>query len=138
MRDVNWQDKLPPNVTAVMLGAGAWYNNLDGHDVHTYYSIASYIETLALLGPIARKVKQIHGAEVFWVGMPPVIIRPEDIASKGTSFYFKYEWSSYTEKNRLAKEILEPFGVHYIDVDMLTRYRKEHDWSVTVDGQHWW
>ena len=138
LRDVNWQDKLPPNVTAVMLGAGAWYNNVKGDEVHTYYSIASYTEMLTMLGPIASTVKQIHGAEVFWVGLPPAIIRSEDIANKSTSFYYKYEWSSYTEKNRLAKEILEPFGVHYIDVDMLTRYRKEHDWSVTVDGQHWW
>lgn len=49
-----------------------------------------------------------------------------------------YEWVYYSEKDAVAKAILEPYGVIFIDNNKLTKPRKVHDPSIAADSIHWW
>ena len=77
---------------------------------------------------------EIHGIDVFWIGLPP---HNQDIKTAVAEDY-GYEWLLFDEKDRIAKSILEPYGVTFIEQGSLLKRRKKLDPSISPDGLHWW
>ena len=128
----SWHNRLPSSpLSAVVLSSGAWYNTFKG----IINSTATYIEMLHKVGPILRSINKVRSAEVFWVGLPPIVIHP---GHDNETRAYMYEWIAYADKDRIAKEILQAYGVNFIDTDRLTRYRKFIDLNTSADGMHWW
>lgn len=125
-----WHHKLPNATTALIIGSGAWYNSFKG----IINSTVTYTETLSVLGPILQDLKRTRNIETFWQGLPPHNMN----LSTANSSMWGYEWIYYPEKDALAKSILEPYGVVFIDTDKLTKERKARDPLVAADGLHWW
>lgn len=127
----SWHNKIAQhNVTALVISTGVWYNIFQG----LMNSTDTYIETLTTIGPIFQKLLQIHGIDVFWIGLPP---HNQDIKTAVAEDY-GYEWLLFDEKDRIAKSILEPYGVTFIEPGSLLKRRKKLDPSISPDGLHWW
>ena len=97
-------------------------------------STASYIETLQTIGPIFKRLRDERDIEVFWVGLPPHGLN----LSVVNASTFGYEWIYYEHKDSIAKQILRPYGVTFVDVNALVKARKLVDENVAADGIHWW
>jgi hypothetical protein len=118
------------NVSALIVGNGAWYNSFQG----IINSTSTYIETLQTTGPILQYLRERHGTHVLWLGLVP----PNVDVTKMNETDYGYEWIHFEEKDALAKSILEPYGVTFIDTNMLLKSRKKLDPWVSADGMHWW
>ena len=126
----SWHNRIRNmNITAVVVGSGAWYNTFQG----IMNSTATYIETLQTFGPIFQNLQQ-HGTQIYWIGLPPHLV---DITTMNETMY-GYEWIHFEQKDNLARNILEPYGVSFIDTAHLLKTRKIHDHNCTADGLHWW
>lgn len=125
-----WHHRLPTDTTAIIIGSGAWYNLYKGIMNSTF----TYAETLHALGPVFLHLQKTRGIDTFWHGLPPHNI---NISVQNSSDY-GYEWIFFTEKDYIAKTILEPYGVTFLDTDRLTKARKARDPWVAADGLHWW
>jgi hypothetical protein len=122
-----WLNKLPVSeVSALVLGTGAWYNFFHG----LINSTATYIETLQQLGPILLDLQTQRGIRVFWLGLPPRIVEGYSLV--------EMEWKHFEEKDSLAKQVLGAFNVTFIDTSTLIRQRIVADPSISADGLHWW
>jgi hypothetical protein len=118
------------NVSALVVGNGAWYNSFQG----IINSTSTYIETLQTTGPILKNLHEQYGMHIFWLGLVP----PNVDVTKMNETDYGYEWIHFEEKDALAKSILEPYGVTFIDTNMLLKTRKKLDPWVSADGMHWW
>lgn len=126
-----WHHKLPVQDTAaIVMGSGAWYNAFKG----VINSTETYAETLRAVGPILQDLKSTRDIDVFWVGLPPHIF---NTTTTNQSTY-GYEWIFFSDKDAIAKSILTPFGVTFVDTSVLTKPRKMKDPYVAADGIHWW
>ena len=126
-----WHRKLPKEDTlGLVINSGAWYNSFKG----VMNSTATYAETLHTVGPILQNLREMRNIEVFWVGLPPHIF---DLTTTNSSTY-GYEWIYYGEKDKVAKDILSPYGVTFVNTDVLTKPRKLRDPFIAADGIHWW
>ena len=86
------------------------------------------------LGPVFQSLKINHSIEVFWLGLPPHNV---DLTKMNETDY-GYEWIHFEEKNAIAKSVLEPYGVTFIDTHALLERRKRLDPRISADGLHWW
>mmetsp|Transcript_2182 Transcript_2182/g.3429 ORF Transcript_2182/g.3429 Transcript_2182/m.3429 type:complete len:363 (+) Transcript_2182:94-1182(+) len=125
----SWYNRLPnENVSTLIIGAGSWYNAFKG----LINSTKTYEEMLHKMGNVFQRLRRERGTEVFWVGLPPVSLN-----GNLSSSLFSFEWKFFRDKNVMAKRILEPMGVHYIDTMGLTSERKRVDPAVSADAVHW-
>lgn len=132
LEDANaWHHKLPQqDFSALIIGSGAWYNTFKG----IMNSTSTYMETLHAIGPIFQHLKTTRAIEIFWVGLPPHIF---NLTTTNASTY-GYEWIYFEHKDAIAKDILTPYGVTFIDTNVLTKPRKLRDPFIAADGMHWW
>ena len=121
-----WPLKVLHNTSALILGAGAWYN--------AYRSLINassvYNDTLQKIGPFLGKLKKERGINVFWLDLPPManqsLIHPD------------FGWQQFLQYNQAARFFLEPFGVIYLDTSSATRIRKYKDPNITDSSfLHW-
>lgn len=117
-------------VSALVVGSGAWYNMYQG----LMDSATEYNATMYIMGPLFQRLKQDHGIEVFWLGLPPHNV---DVNTMNVTDY-GYEWAHFEEKNAIAKHALKAFGVTFIDTHELLHRRKRIDPRISPDGLHWW
>ncbi|KAJ1434294.1 hypothetical protein B484DRAFT_429254 [Ochromonadaceae sp. CCMP2298] len=123
----SWHNRLPANVTSLIIGAGAWYNSFQG----LLNSSSTYEEMLLRVGPLLGRLRE-RDIEVFWVGLPPST--PSTSSRLGGDLY---DWRLFRDKDSMAERLLTPHGVTFIDVAVLTAARKAVDPSVSADGLHW-
>jgi len=125
-----WHHKLPKeDIGALVIGSGAWYNSFQG----IMNSTSTYMETLHAIGPILHDLNAKRGIEIFWVGLPP---HNFNLTTANASMY-GYEWIYFEQKDAIAKHILTPYGVTFVDTNVLTKSRKLKDPGIAADGIHW-
>ena len=57
------------------------------------------------------------------------------ILSNATSDQY-FGWDLFEGYNRIAKELLEPYGVHYLDTMSAIGPRKQHDINIAGEERH--
>eukprot|EP00607_Mallomonas_marina_P010926 CAMPEP_0182422820 /NCGR_PEP_ID=MMETSP1167-20130531/8629_1 /TAXON_ID=2988 /ORGANISM="Mallomonas Sp, Strain CCMP3275" /LENGTH=158 /DNA_ID=CAMNT_0024601211 /DNA_START=865 /DNA_END=1341 /DNA_ORIENTATION=+ len=119
---------IPNNTKLLVIGTGAWYSK-------SYWIENSNVEfelTLRLISPVLQNLILSRNMSIFWQELPPIITAKRPGARV-------HEWRKYSEKNKLAREILAPTGVHILRTEELLRERKDrdHDRNITHDGLHW-
>jgi hypothetical protein len=138
---LDWADYIIANVThpaVVVLTSGVWYSKAQGFE----HSLVAYESMLQEIAPRIKEILAMRDA-VVWVGMPPVIpsIMP-DIVKKMQPRNFcsrlpLYQWDEFAAKDELARRILEPIGVIFVNVSAATWQRKAQNYWVAADGLHW-
>eukprot|EP01041_Mallomonas_annulata_P007279 gene7279-14837_t len=124
-----WLKTLPNNTGTIVIGSGAWYNYFQG-----FINVANdYIEALKRIGPILSMLINKRRIHIYWLELPPMILSLEHKKSTNKDF----GWQSFQIKNQMAKEILKPFGVHFLAINNILYQRKIHDDHITFDNLHW-
>lgn len=125
------ENRIPNDTLAIVIGVGSWFNNFQG----VINSTVEFTTSLHLIKPFLLHLihdRQIH---VFWQGLPPLEPNSSVIFQ---GLQFTYEWFGYEEKDDIAKSIFASTPIHFLDVNKLTRKRKEVDKSIAADHVHWW
>lgn len=128
-RPSSWVNRVPNDTIAVVMGGGTWYNGYKG----LIDPSAAYYDTLSKLRPILKEWITDRGITVFWQGLVPTI--PEQLVSLNVTEL--YGWAYFDEKDLMAKTMLEPIGVQFVNVSALTRERKRMDIKLNADPIHW-
>jgi hypothetical protein len=114
------------NATSVLVNVGAWYNYF--HQM--IQPLETYTQTLQKNLPIFHHLKQ-HGVIFYWLDVPPMPSCSEDWCQL-------FGWDLFEKFNLIAKRILEPAGVIFLNTSQITRSRKEFDWNITDPFHlHW-
>eukprot|EP01032_Pedospumella_encystans_P025799 gene25799-29145_t len=92
-------------------------------------STSTYMETLHAIGPILHDLNVKRGIGIFWVGLPP---HNFNLTTANASMY-GYEWIYFEQKDAIAKHILTPYGVTFVDTNVLTKSRKLKDPGIAAD-----
>jgi hypothetical protein len=121
-----WPTNIPPQTTALVMSAGPWYNLHKG----VMNAPAVYRDTLERISPfLGRLVKA--GVVVIWLDVPPIVV------SSTNSVYHTYGWDLFPIYNGLARDILTPHGVIFLNTSRALLARKVAQPSVSRDGLHW-
>jgi hypothetical protein len=123
-----WPSKVKnSNTTSVLLSVGAWYNYFH----HIYQPLVVYTQTLQKNLPIIHQLKFHHGILFYWLDVPPMPSCSEEWCQL-------FGWDLYEKFNFIAKKILEPAGVIFLNTSQFTRARKEFDSNITdLFHLHW-
>lgn len=124
-----WPNRLPSDTVALVIGGGTWYNGFKG----IFDSAAAFLETVTLMKPVLHSMIHDRNITVFWQGLVPMI--PEHLEANNLTFM--YEWAFFDDKDRVARSVLEPIGVNFINVSALTKERKQRDPAGNADPIHW-
>lgn len=127
--DWHWCRFLNLNQTAaIVINSGAWFSPFFGFTVGSGPGSGDdYFEnTLQMNAPIIRYLIETESISVAWLVLPPTDTRREE-----------WDWHRFRHRNRIAKKILEPLGVIFIDFWNVALARYIHDTTATVDLLHW-
>lgn len=122
-----WPSKvLSSNTTSVLISIGAWYNYY-----HLMYQpLHMYRQTLIRNIPIFHHMKRL-GILLYWLDVPPMPTCYE-------SWCKLFGWELFEEFNQIARELLEPNGVIFLNTSQITKPRKDYDLNITDPFRlHW-
>jgi hypothetical protein len=121
-----WMNRIPEDTLAIVMGSGPWYSDWKG----IHHSNLVFEETMKMISPTITKLIHKRKIIVIWQGLPPMKF-------DGYVPISNYDWNHYPAKDSLARKILEPLGVHFLNVSNLIYERKFHDRNISSDGLHW-
>lgn len=125
-----WIRMISNRTSVLVLGGGAWFNYYRGF----FNSSAVYEETLSFVAPFLHDLIVHRGVDVYWIDLPPCWFEG-NLKNERVD----YEWDGFSHKNTVARGILEPVGVNYLDSWPALIQRKQHDIGVADAGRlHWW
>jgi hypothetical protein len=122
-----WPQKVKTSkATSVLLSVGAWFNYY-----HLMYQpIAIYKQTLLRNVPIFHHFKRL-GVLFYWLDVPPM-------PSCNEAWCKLFGWELFEQFNIIAREILEPAGVIFLNTSQATKERKDFDLNITDPFRlHW-
>jgi hypothetical protein len=119
--DHYWAKYITSNTTAIIIGAGAWYNAWK----KVNNPIESYHETIDKLAPVFRKFIQEKNISVFWIDLPPMT--PDEKVG-----YEKYNWNVFDHYGQYARERLTPEGVIFVESNLATGPRRMIDGNIAI------
>jgi hypothetical protein len=125
-----WLSKIPDNITALIIGTGAWYNS--GSISLQKNPLDVYKETIDGLAPYFHRFIHEKKMKVFWVNLPP-------ITHSDPSLIRLYGWDNFALFDSYAKERLTREGVVFIDSNRAVAERKRKDANISDHpfGLHW-
>jgi hypothetical protein len=122
----HWFAKLDSDAKAVVLNSGSWFSARHGMDVALIYDL--YEKMLSYIAPILRSFVE-KKMTVIWIALPPFE------ANNDMDPHSNYD--TYAIKNAMAREVLEPIGVHILDANRLISNRLRLDASTMADSGHY-
>lgn len=124
LMEIFFKEQFPPNMRVLIINSGAWYNYHKG-----LIGLPEYEEMLHLLAPIVGNMVQ-NGRLVAWM--------PAPISNDDKDMANFYGWSDFDKYNKLAKFLLAPLGVLFVDnMEDILHVRKLEDPRISSDALHW-
>jgi len=115
---------------AVIINSGAWFSPFFGFNIGSGSVAGSgddvFEKTLWMNAPIIAHLIKNESIPVFWVCLPPVDERRRE-----------WDWHRFKYRNQVAKKVLTPLGVTFIDFWKGLHERYLYDPTATVDLLHW-
>jgi hypothetical protein len=124
-----WNNRIPRDTFAIIIGVGSWYNNFKGIND----SIVVFQESLNMVIPILHQVQKKYNVQIYWHGLPPMFQE-----SASYDFYAQfYNWNGFLMIDSIAQNVMEANGFKFINVAKLLGERKKKDFDCGADALHW-